>query len=401
MIKLLNLLVALFFTNDVFNCILKIALITDGIAPYIIGGMQKHSYYLAKYFAKHQVYVDLIHYNDSQFDIHALDIFSIEEKKYIHSIVINFPTFIRFPGHYLYKSYQYSCLAYEQIKPHLHEYDFIYTKGFAGWKLINEKKRGNNKCCAIGVNFHGYEMFQYAPEIKSKLQQQILKPFVKQISKKADIVFSYGTNISKIIEGIGVDKKNIIEIPSGVETEIINVSISNHTEPQTKFVFLGRAERRKGIIELNNALNYLIAHSFDFMFEFIGPIPEQLKIVHHRITYHGETRDKQVIKQLLEKTDVLVCPSWSEGFPNVILEAMACGLAIIATDVGAISDMVSSANGWLIQPFNQQQLQEAMHEAIAKNNLSSKKEQSLQLMNQKFNWDIISSRLINEISRIH
>lgn len=395
----LNLLVALFFYNIILK--LKIALITDGIAPYVIGGMQKHSYYLAKYFAKHQVYVDLIHYNDSQFNIDALEVFSVEEKKYIHSIVIHFPSSIKFPGHYLYNSYQYACLAFEYIKPHLSEYDFIYTKGFSGWKLIQEKKLGNITCCSIGVNFHGYEMFQYAPELKSKLQQQILKPFVKSISQKADVVFSYGSNISRIIEGIGVSKKNIIEIPSGVEKEIINASISVHSEPQTKFVFLGRAERRKGIIELNKALHYLTEHSFNFTFEFIGPIPEHLKITHPQITYHDEIRDKQLIKQLLEKTDVLVCPSWSEGFPNVILEAMACGLAIIATNVGAISDMVSSTNGWLIEPFNQQQLQEAMTQALAKDNLLSKKQQSLQLMSQTFNWDIISAQLINEISHLH
>ena len=44
----------------------------------------------------------------------------------------------------------------------------------------------------------------------------------------------------------------------------------------------------------------------------------------------------------------MVCPSYSEGMPNVILEAMARGLAIIATDVGAIAEMVDSTNGILM-----------------------------------------------------
>ena len=42
---------------------MRVALITDGIYPYVIGGMQKHSFYIAKYLAKNRVYVDLFHFN--------------------------------------------------------------------------------------------------------------------------------------------------------------------------------------------------------------------------------------------------------------------------------------------------------------------------------------------------
>lgn len=376
---------------------MKIALITDGVAPYVIGGMQKHSFYLAKYLAKQGVHVDLIHYNQSDYDIDLLEAFTNEEKKHIRSIVINFPHSLKFPGHYIYQSYQYSCLAYDAIKDIITEYDFIYTKGFTGWKLLNEKKAGRTKCCPVGVNFHGYEMFQYAPEFKAKLQQQLLKPFVKKISQQADVVFSYGENITHIIESIGVNRKNIIEIPSGVERDFINEAIATNSAAHTKFVFLGRAERRKGIIELNKVLKKMLSANHTFSMEFVGPIPNELKINDAKIIYHGEIRDTKKIKAILTQADVLVCPSWSEGFPNVILEAMASGLAIIATNVGAISNMVSNDNGWLIPPFNEEALMNSMTEALNKHELISKKEKSLQLMIEKFNWDIISTQLLQSI----
>ena len=41
---------------------MRIAIFTTGIYPYITGGIQKHSYYLAKYLAKNKIYVDLYHY---------------------------------------------------------------------------------------------------------------------------------------------------------------------------------------------------------------------------------------------------------------------------------------------------------------------------------------------------
>jgi glycosyltransferase involved in cell wall biosynthesis len=376
---------------------MRIALITDGISPYVLGGMQKHSFYLVKYFAKNKIHVDLVHYNDSSYDINALEFFTDEEKDFIHPLVLKFPTSAKFPGHYVYKSYKYSCLAFDAIKDKLNTYDFIYTKGFAGWKLISEKHNGNIKCCNIGVKFHGYEMFQIAPEPKAKFQQLLLQPFVKKISQQADVVFSYGGKITDIIKSIGVNPKHITEIPSGVEKNFIGKTISSHNEPCRKFVFLGRAERRKGIVELNEVLRKLISERQNFKFEFIGPIPDSMKIQHESVSYFGEIRDAQKIKSILSQNDVLVCPSWSEGFPNVILEAMACGLAIIATNVGAIAAMVSNSNGWLIEPANKEILYKSMIDAINHTDLTLKKEASLNLVNTTFNWDIIAQKTIAAI----
>mgnify|MGYP001014940122 FL=1 len=119
---------------------MKVALITDGIWPYVLGGMQKHSFYLCKYLAQKKVEVDLYHFNSSHYNILELEFFSDEEKKYIRSHVLDFPIGISFPGHYIHKSYKYSRLIFKTIKDKLHEFDFIYTKGFSGWYLISQKK---------------------------------------------------------------------------------------------------------------------------------------------------------------------------------------------------------------------------------------------------------------------
>lgn len=377
---------------------MRIALVTDGITPYVIGGMQKHSFYLAKYFAKNNVYVDLFHFNDSNLDIALLDCFSEEERPYITATVLEFPKNPKFPGHYILSSYQYSQRVYEALLPKLGSYDFIYTKGFTGWKLINEKFRHKIQCAPVGVKFHGYEMFQIPPDFKTRLQHYLLRPFVKTISRRADRVFSYGGRVTDLIQRIGVDPKKIIEIPSGTEKEMIAGAIAGHEKGPLQFVFMGRFERRKGLPELNEAIRSLIAENIPFRFEFIGPIPTEFRIHDPAVRYHGEIRDFTEIRKILQACDVLVCPSWSEGFPNVILEAMANGLAVIATDVGAVAAMVDERNGWLIRPGDTTQLKQTLMAAVASQaSLDQKKQRSLERMRSTFNWDSIFEKLIQHI----
>ena len=76
---------------------MKIALFTNGFFPFVIGGIQKHSYYLIKYLAKINVYVDAYHFKNSESELDH--VFSKEELVYINLIEFSFPKSIKFPGH--------------------------------------------------------------------------------------------------------------------------------------------------------------------------------------------------------------------------------------------------------------------------------------------------------------
>ncbi|MDI1354722.1 MAG: glycosyltransferase family 4 protein [bacterium] len=370
---------------------MRIALLTDGIWPYVLGGMQKHSYYLCKYLAQQEVYVDLFHYNRSSYDISSLHYFSDQERKYISSHVIEAPTSFPFPGHYIYNSYRHSKLIYEAIKDKLHLYDFIYTKGFTGWYLIDKKYRKQITCAPIGVKFHGYEMFQKPPDIKTRLQHLFLLQWpVRLISLRADVVFSYGGKISGIIRSLGVPDSKIFELPSGVEQSVICTEIKP-TQGKINFLYLGRYERRKGIEELNEVINELdkVGILNKMVINFIGPIPVNRQIKNPSIIYHGEIRDRDTLQTLIRQNDVLLCPSWSEGMPNVILEAMANGLAVLATDVGATNVLVNSETGWLIESPKLENLLAAVKLVMEYDPkaIDQKKKNALHLIENNFTWE--------------
>ena len=145
-----------------------------------------------------------------------------------------------------------------------------------------EKQKGKFNT-PIGVKFHGYEMYQTTPNLKAKLQYLMLRGPVKFCNQAADVVFSYGGKITPIIEGLGVPKNKIIEIPSGIESTWINQE-DRKVKPEgsaKKMLFLGRYERRKGIEELNHVLNKVL-DQVAFSIDFIGQIPQSKQIKHAR-----------------------------------------------------------------------------------------------------------------------
>lgn len=380
---------------------MRVALVTDGIWPYVLGGMQKHSYYLCKYLAQKKVQVDLYHFNQSAYDISKLEFFTEEEKKFITSYLVEFPKSFPFPGHYLYNSYKHSRLIFEQLKSKLDTYDLIYTKGFTGWHLINQKFNKKIKSPPIGVKFHGYEMFQKPPNFKIRLQHIfLLRRPVRSISRKSDLVFSYGGKITDLIKQIGVKPESIIELPSGVEESTLVKNI-NPLKNKLKFLFLGRYERRKGIEELNEAIPLFFKESKSGKaeFHFIGPIPEEKRLSITDVFYHGEIRDKQKLQRLIQSCDVLICPSWSEGMPNVILEAMANGLAVIATDVGATNVLVSEKTGWLLEDSDPQKIRSVIKMIVDSESrlINEKKQSALDLISKDFTWEKLIEKFYHKL----
>lgn len=382
---------------------LKILLLTDGITPFVLGGMQKHSANLAKYLTFAGVEVTLVHCVPNGENIPSYEtvndsLFS-EGKKLSKIIGLNFPSMGKMPGHYLKESYRYSELVFDQVKDDLNNYDFVYAKGFSAWRLIHEKSKGM-KMPPIGVKFHGYEMFQKPPSFRAKIERIFLRKPAKWNTLNSDYVFSYGAKITDLIEGLGVAKEKIIEIPSGIDNEWIRNEEVKVNNP-VRFVFLGRYERRKGIEELNSALQEIISER-DIEFHFIGPIPNEKQINSVKIIYHGVVQDKKKLTSLLDAGDVLICPSHSEGMPNVILEGMSRGMAVIATDVGAVRLLVTDKVGVLLNEVDKEKLKQAILtlKNLEPTKLLEMKVNSLELVSNEFKWERIAEQVIEKVSKV-
>ncbi len=363
---------------------MRIALIADGIWPDTIGGMQKHSFYLAKYFALNGIKVDLYYCaTDAALVIKQ---FSFDETLNIRFFKVEFPKVkIPFPGHYVYNSYRYSKRLY-QLYIKQESYDFTYSQGFTGWYFV---KKG----VSIGSNLHGLEMYQKAFGLKSKMAQLLLRIPASTIIKKSTISFSLGGQLTQILESKGA--KLIKETPIGIGEEWL-INATNHNE-KMNFVFVGRNEKRKGLDLLFKALESI--NNDKFVFHFIGiERPSHIQ-ESNSLLFHGELRDAKKIQAIVSKCDCLVCPSIAEGMPTVILEAMAMGLAILATNTGATSLLVSNENGKLIETDNITQLVDGLNYFIQlpPDKLVLQKQSSFNKVSEKYIWPVSIQVTINAL----
>lgn len=380
---------------------MHIAVLTDGITPFVTGGMQRHSFHLVKNLLKKGIRVTLVHciFDDNSFprkeDVYEL-LEATPDQLVVHTL--RFPSTRQLPGHYLKESYRYSCDIYDLLKEKWGEFDFIYAKGYTAWCLLEKKKRGKHMA-PVGVKFHGYEMFQKTSGIKTKLEQFLLRPPTVFINRNADAIFSYGGVINDIIQRIGVPAENIITISGGIDDEWI-ADRPSVTEGKRKILFIGRNEKRKGLDDILAIEDRMI--NLPLEFHFVGPIPDDKQIEAPNMFYHGEIKDVIELRGIIDKCDVLIAPSHSEGMPNVILEAMARGLAIIASGVGAVPMMVDEENGILIKPRDRNALAEAIESVTEKSDqeLSGMRQKSIQKVSEHFRWSAVANRTIEAIRKL-
>ncbi len=164
----------------------------------------------------------------------------------------------------------------------------------------------------------------------------------------------------------GLKEEHVFVLPNPVE---LPAQVPNRTN-KTKvcLVFFGRIGQRKGAFDLIQAFAALPAEQKDCT-ELIlagdGEVEQGRKLVESlnlqdHITFVGWINSEQR-DALLLKADVFVLPSYNEGLPMALLEAMGWGLPVITTPVGGIPELVTSEkNGLLVTPGDVQQLSKAM-----------------------------------------
>lgn len=216
------------------------------------------------------------------------------------------------------------------------------------------------------IHLHGSEFKKwYEQECNIKKKEK-----VKRFLRECDAIIVLGKEW----------KKRILEIEPLSKVIVINNTVkipnekSQYNNKKFNVLFLGVLIKRKGVYELIQAINELNKKiNLDNVKFFIagnGIEEETLKLetkknkIDKYIDFMGWINEEKK-KELLKKSQLLVLPSYNEGLPMAILEAISYGIPVVATNVGDVSEAVENGkNGYLIEIGNVKQLTETMHKMI-------------------------------------
>ncbi|MDP2778524.1 MAG: glycosyltransferase family 4 protein, partial [Anaerolineales bacterium] len=196
-----------------------------------------------------------------------------------------------------------------------------------------------------------------------------VKPFTKPIWKRAKKVMAVSEFTRQLaLRHYSVD---IQVIPNGVDVlQLVPAQIKLNELPQ--IVFAGRFVPQKNPIAIVKILSQLNDLNWTCSMLGDGPLFADVK---QEIEKHGMTErfnlpgwvtPDNVLLQF-SKSDLLFMPSFSEGLPVVGVQALATGLAIVASRIGGFMDLVEHArNGYLIEVGDQAAFSQALRELISK-----------------------------------
>lgn len=139
------------------------------------------------------------------------------------------------------------------------------------------------------------------------------------------------------------DKFKIVRC--GVELERYEYALRRHTP--RKLLFVGRLSDEKGLNVLLDSLRMLLAETADFHLTVLGDGQSRRKLEHQAdqlgLSEHVEFKgfvDQTTIREHLKTSDIFILPSFAEGIPVSLMEAMAIGVPVITTYVGGIAELV-------------------------------------------------------------
>lgn len=219
-----------------------------------------------------------------------------------------------------------------------------------------------------------------------------------KITKKELKVLANGN-----VNGIDLEHFNANKITS---TEIHNLKKQLEIgEGDFVFVFVGRLVKDKGVNELVESFNKQSLLHTNVKLVLVGSMEieldplkkETLEIIkrNQRIISVGYQND---IRPYLTISNVLVLPSYREGFPNVVIQAGAMGLPSIVTDInGANEIIINRENGLIVQKKEVEVLFEAMQKLYSDNELYCKlKENTRVLIESRYDQKVVWNALLNE-----
>jgi len=198
----------------------------------------------------------------------------------------------------------------------------------------------------------------------------------------ADAIINVSQAMSQhTIAHYGVKSDKVHTVVNGINTRIFYPRPENKIRETVRIeanapllIYVGRLIEAKGLRELVEAFALLrqTIPNAELVLIGEGPFRTELDalIKEHGLQQHARMIGGQLPEQVAQwasTAQVLTLPSWTEGYPNVLVEALACGCPVVATQVGGIPEIIDASRGILVPSRDISALTKGLMQALSQN----------------------------------
>ncbi len=263
------------------------------------------------------------------------------------------------------------------------------------WRKAQLVKLGHALHKKVILHVHASRFKDFYNESSTKKRE-----WIKDVLDKVDVLIVLSESWKKWFTEIGINGDKIIILHNITPYPTI-IQEAKVQDGKIHFLFLGEIGKRKGVFDILNAISKNRSFFEKKLQLRIGGNRNEKKLLEtikkykleNIVFFEGWVGGEKKI-ELLNWADLYILPSFNEGLPISILEAMSYGLPIISTPVGGIPEVVKG-NGVLVTPGNIKEIHDAIKKYID-NPLLIEKERNISLkMVETYLPDFVMNQLKN------
>lgn len=239
----------------------------------------------------------------------------------------------------------------------------LWRDGLFMW-VLRFRKSGH-----VVVFFHGWDE---STEIKIR-NSRLLRTLFRSTFGYADRYLVLSNNIKKSLSALGIDKARISVMTTMFDAEEFRTARRQEGRPYLNLLFLSRFIREKGVYELLQSMRDIVRRHADVRLILAGDGPEMQAMrawvtensMNSVVEFTGYVHADDKVRTIT-RGDIFLLPSYTEGCPVSLLEAMAVGLPIVASAVGAIPELLRDGqNGYMLRKIDAESITSALESLMA------------------------------------
>ena len=242
-----------------------------------------------------------------------------------------------------------------------------------------------------------------------KLQTTLGVRLEQQVFAKAACIMAVANSVASDLEAYKIHSGAVTVIGNGVDTAIFNPVAERSKTANPYFLTAGRLAPGKGLEDLIACAELVLRQYPDYRFIIAGdgPLKRQLdqairqRGLEAQIVLLGHVSDRQRLATLYRNATAYVHPGHHKGLSTILLEAMACGIPVVATANSGALDVLDGNNGLLVAAHQPTQLAEALMRLIAQPALGHDLgAQAAETIRTRYSWNVIGQRYLQHYQSI-